>query len=133
MIVAADTNILLDVLGQSAFAESSWAALRAVRASGSVVVCEVVLAEVAAQFAEVAGLERFLETTNIETVATSVAACHEAGLRWRKYARGRGNPRRDRIIADFMVGAHALHHANALHSRDLGVYRTCFADLKLLP
>jgi len=36
------------------------------------------------------------------------------------------------VLADFLIGAHALVHADCILSRDLGVYKTYFNDLKVV-
>jgi hypothetical protein len=38
----------------------------------------------------------------------------------------------DHVLADFLIGAHALVRADCILSRDLGVYKTYFRDLKLI-
>lgn len=35
--------------------------------------------------------------------------------------------RRERVVADFLIGAHALHHADRLIARDRGFYLDYFA------
>jgi len=59
-----------------------------------------------------------------------------AGVRYGAYARDRRRQRGDngprRILADFLIGAHAFHLANALLTSDTRIYGTYFADLKVI-
>ena len=46
---------------------------------------------------------------------------------WRQYRIAGG--RRERILPDFLIGAHAVHEASQLISRDAGFYRQYFSGL----
>ena len=146
MITAVDTNIILDLLipGEP-FAPSSKVLLEKHLAAGQLIICEVVFSELAAQFLSQKELNAFLTDTGIRLVHSNDASLYIAGTRWANYAvkskkapltcRGCGktlnsrcpscgmlSTRRLHVIADFLIGAHALTHADCIISRDLGVY-----------
>ncbi|MGO9267166.1 MAG: type II toxin-antitoxin system VapC family toxin [Candidatus Binataceae bacterium] len=131
MITAVDTNVLLDVFGDDPnFAPASAEALRRCLREGALVASEVVWAETATVFGEI---ERFRDA--MHKLATSFLpmtddAAIKAAQAWRRY-RTAGGPR-DRIVADFLIGAHALVAADRLLTRDRGFYRRYFAGLRII-
>ena len=132
MITAVDTNILLDILlPDPNHRTNSLAKLHQAIIEGTLIVSDVVASELGSQFLSPADMERFLCSVNIALFPMSMAAAHDAGQRWRSYLRSRKGAR-ERIVADFMIATHALHHANRLLTRDLGFYRGHFSDLALL-
>jgi predicted nucleic acid-binding protein len=132
MITAVDTNVLLDILTNSpSFAERSLGALLQADAAGALIIGDIVYAELGAAFVGSGDkLHGFLDEAGIGLIPSGADALLESGRRFRHY-RNAGGPR-SRILPDFLIGAHALHHANRLLTRDRGFYRSYFADLAVL-
>ena len=154
MISAVDTNVLLDILIPDApHGDESERRLADAVGAGSIVICEAVYTELAAYFEQPDDLEGFVEDTGIRLGPSSRVALHRAGGAWRVYARQRssalvcpqcGTARsvrceecgaplqvRQHVVADFMIGAHAVEHADRLITRDRGYYAAYFPELEL--
>lgn len=131
MITAIDTNVLLDVFGADAkFGEASARALRRCLGEGAIVACEVVWVEAAAAFSSAAPFEEAMKTLGVGFSSVNERTVVAAARAWRGY-RARGG-KRERVVADFLIGAHAMEQCDRLLSRDRGFYRESFKGLKLL-
>ena len=130
MITAVDTNILLDILvPNEQFYEASADALQDAAGEGSLVISDIVFAELCIHFETQRECDAFLESNEIRVQALTREAHFLASRAWRAYRQQGG--KRARILAYFLIGAHAQKQATRLLSRDRGFYRKLFPSLDL--
>ena len=130
MATAADTNILLDVFTPGATASSlSSELLNDARQRGLLLICDIVYAELVPNFASRDALDAALHSVGATVSPIDSDIAYTAGLRWGQYRRS-GGPR-TRILADFLIGAHAIATAETFLSRDHGFYTTYFPELQI--
>jgi predicted nucleic acid-binding protein len=131
MISALDSSVILDVLTENPqYSESSQALLRRALGEGKLVIGECVLAEIAPVFDDERTLRKFLADWQIEFIPSSLDSAILAGINFARYL-SRGG-RAGRIVADFLIGAHAMFHADRLLARDRGYLRDYFSKLTVL-
>lgn len=131
MITAVDTNVLLDVFAADPeFGGRSRAAIRSALLEGGLVACDVVWAEVAAAFPTTAEVTAAMDRLGVRFMPLDEQVSADAGGAWRSYRRSGGS--RTRILADFLIGAHAAVAADRLLTRDRGFYRKHFDRLTVL-
>lgn len=128
MITAVDTSILLDIFqNDPRFAAISAAALTAARRAGTLIACPVVWAELAAFFPDAGSMRRAMARLEVGFDPFDEAIALSTGGIWHAYRLAGG--KRERVLADFFVGAHAMARCGSLLSRDNGFYRRYFAGL----
>jgi predicted nucleic acid-binding protein len=131
VITALDTNVLLDLFGADPkFAPASSEALRQCLREGALVASEVVWAETATVFGNVGRFREAMSKLSAAFSPMTEEAATRAAQAWRLYRSGGG--RRDRIAADFLIGAHAVVTADRLLTRDRGFYRRYFSALRVI-
>jgi len=154
MIIAVDTNILIDVLiKDEKYFESSADLLDKALKQGTLIINEVVYAELASLFKQKEKLNEFLNDFDIMLKPSNEKVLWEASKAWKVYTTGRGKQiqcpncgikfilrckncsniiaPRQHIISDFLIGAYAKVLADSILTRDRGYYRTYFKGLSL--
>jgi predicted nucleic acid-binding protein len=130
MISAIDSNILLDILiPNPAFADGAADALEDAAVNGALVISDIVYAEISVHFTEQKDCDLFFADSRILVEPLTREAHFLASRVWRRY-RAQGG-KRTRILADFLVGAHAQLQADQLITRDRGFYGSLFPGLKI--
>jgi predicted nucleic acid-binding protein len=130
-LIAVDSSVLLDVLAEDPlFAGASEASIGHALSLGEVVVCDAVVAEVQAMLETRSTAMDTLAELGIRYIPTVEAAAVRAGHMQRRF-RERGG-RRERVVADFLIGAHALLQCSGLITRDAGFFRDYFKGLKVI-
>ncbi len=92
--------------------------------------CDLVYTELCVHFNTQSECDRFLQGNEIRVEALNSEAHFLASRVWRAYRKQGGQ--RARILADFLIGAHARVQASRLLSRDRGLYRKLFPALSLI-
>jgi predicted nucleic acid-binding protein len=136
-MIAIDSNILIDFIGNDPVAaDSADQALRRALAAGPVVVCEVVLAEVVTGLGNGSAVVDALDEMGVDFSPLEQRSAVRAGEMQRRYLERRraavapAEPLR--VVADFLVGAHALLQCQGLITRDAGFFRDYFKGLKVI-
>lgn len=131
MITAVDTNILVDIfLDDRTFGRASADKLRVCLEEGALVVCGVVFVETAPLFPSVEACLKTLAALGIRHTPIALDSYTVAASAWRAYRQSGGG--HNRMVADFLIGAHALVECDRLLTRDRGFYRQYFQRLRVV-
>lgn len=92
--------------------------------------CEIVWAEVASGFGASDEAAELLDSLGVAFSPLEPPDALAAGDAFRAYRSAGG--KRERVVADFLIGAHAGAHADRLLTRDRGFFRTYFSGVEIL-
>jgi len=122
MKAAADSSDVLDILlDDPKFCDRSMALLEKHLAKGSVVICPVAYAESAACLLPPSRFVDLAREMGIVYDSFDPEVCILTAQIWRDYRIQRGP--KQRLLAGFLIGAHAHLRADLLLSRDRGFFR----------
>ena len=135
-MIAVDTSILVDYIGDGPLADQAEQLLRAALSAGPVVACEVVISEVVAGLGHSDIVMETLEAIGISYSPLELRAALRAGEMQRRYRtrlQGQSEPAQARrSVPDFLIGAHALLQCQGLITRDAGFFRDYFKGLRVI-
>ena len=136
-MIAIDTSVLIDLLGEDARADAAELSLRDALAHGPVVLCDVVVSEITAGLGHGAEIMDVVEEMGISYLPVERKSAIRAGEMQRRYKQrlrtlGKTGLAVQRTVPDFIVGAHALLQCSALITRDAGFFRDYFKGLKVI-
>ena len=125
-----DTNVLLDVIGaDSIFGERSLHTLTRLSEKGLLIINPIIYAEVGAMMDNIEELDDVLPPSIFHRDPLPWEACFLAGQTFQEYRRCGGT--KSRMLADFLIGAHAVVANLGLVSRDRG-YQQYFNNLTII-
>jgi predicted nucleic acid-binding protein len=131
MVTIVDTNVLVDLtlVGSS---WHSWSRSQVVSAfrRGPVVINPIIYAEFSFRYEDIEEVERLLPQDEFRRENLPWPAAFAAAAAFRVYRASGGG--RERILPDFLIGAHAAIRGYSVLTRDSKGYRSYFPSLDLI-
>lgn len=142
MKICVDTMIFIDIL-KDEYPPVQEKFYRALRDRENLVIPTVVFAELMPQFkADTDLIRQFLDQHHVRVEPLDLRSTIIAGERWLRYLKKKtksvcpscGSPleHRRHVLSDFYIGGFAMAHCDAVLTRDRGIYRRYFPELKYI-
>ena len=126
-----DTNVLVDVLEDDPeWADWSIGQLRAQSQIHRLAINPVIYAELSLTFSAVEALDRTIDELGLTMIEIPRPALFLAGKAFVRYRRQGG--KKENVLADFFIGAHAAVSRYPLLTRDTRRYSTYFSGVNLI-
>lgn len=130
-MILVDTNVLIDVREEDAvWATWSFGALADARLAGDVVTSVITIGELASSGGSFDELRDLSRRVGARVLPLSAAAAYRAGRAQHAYRAAGG--RREKLLADFLIGGEAEAIGAAVLTRDPRHYRSYFPELELI-
>ncbi|MBL0374629.1 type II toxin-antitoxin system VapC family toxin [Rhizobium sp. KVB221] len=129
MAVLVDTNVLVDVAVRD---ENwlKWSRGRLAAFEGSLIINPVIYAEFSVRYESPEKVEQLLPERDFHRESLPWTAAFAAGAAFRKYRQAGGG--RERVLPDFLIGAHAVVRGYSILTRDPKGYRAYFPTVDLI-
>lgn len=131
MAVLVDTNVLVDVAVRDPH-WLAWSHAQLMRHASvePLVINPIIYSEFSVRYSNRDEVEQLLPPSEFHRENLPWAAAFAAGVAYRIYRRAGGG--RDRVLPDFLIGAHAAIRNHKILTRDPKGYRTYFPDVPLI-
>lgn len=129
MAILVDTNVLVDVAVRDA-TWLPWSRRQLSRAQGSLVINPVIYAEFSVRYGSPSEVEALLPEDGFYRENLPWESTFAAGAAFRKYRTSGGS--RERVLPDFLIGAHAVVRGHSILTRDPKGYRAYFPTIELI-
>ena len=126
-----DTNVLVDILeNDPEWADWSIGQLRAQSKIHRLAINPIIYSELSLTFSTVEALDQAIDNLGLALIEVPRPALFLAGKAFVRYRRQGG--RKNNVLADFFVGAHAAVSRYPLLTRDTRRYTSYFSDVALI-
>lgn len=131
MTVLVDTNVLVDIaVRDPVWLPWSRGMIARIADSEALAINPIIYAEFSVRYDNIDEVNYLLPEQEFRREGLPWAAAFAAGAAFRVYRKGGGG--RDRVLPDFLIGAHAAIRGYAILTRDPGGYRSYFPGVPLI-